>query len=51
MLLPFTRTYCCIKIGVPLPNKEPSLSDIICCSIIKTILKGVDIGILSLNEV
>lgn len=35
---------------MPLPDKEPSLPDIVCCSIINAILKGVDRGALSLNE-
>lgn len=34
-----------------LPNKEPSPPGIMCCSITNAILKGVDTGVLSLNEV
>lgn len=33
-----------------LPNKEPSPPGIMFCSIINAVLKGVDTGVLSLNE-
>lgn len=49
MLLPFTRPYCCIQKKAP--DREPSLTDIGCCSVTKAVLKGPDTGDLSLNEV
>lgn len=36
---------------MPLADKEPRLPATMCCSITDAVLKGIDIGIFSLNEV